>query len=126
MSDRKGVFTTDHENFLIEIGVNLIKFNNKFLNLGKRQIVTLVIRGFDNFLLEKIRPDWKLDLIPLIDAGMAGDREEMRRCFVDVTNKRVDIKNLDEEQELQLFDGLFRAIFSIVDYAIVKWINKKQ
>jgi hypothetical protein len=124
--NRKGLFTEAHENFLIEVLVGLIKFNNKLLNLSKGWVITLLVRGLDNFLLEKIRPDWKADLVPMIDAGMLGKKEEVRSLLIDLTNKRVDIKQLDDEQELMLFDGLYRFLFAAIDYAIVKHLTRKQ
>jgi hypothetical protein len=78
------------------------------------------ISGIDNFGLDKIGQTWKTDLIPIVDAAMEGRVHDVRGYVTDLLNKRIDIKFLDNNQELMLFDSLTKTIALAIDYYVQK------
>lgn len=118
--DRTGLFTLEQENFITDVLLKFTKAKNAFVGFIIRYGVKFLIKGIDNFALDKIRQDWKKQLIPIIDAAIAGKAETVRGLTTDMLNSRIDIKGLDEEQELRLFDALTRFIAIAIDYYVQK------
>lgn len=123
---RKGLLLPKHEDFLAEVFDNLVKFKNPILESSDRTFFKLVIQALDNQGLDKIREDWKLDLIPIIDQAMEFKVEEVRRLATDLLNKRIDIPSLDEETELVLFDSFTRFAVAAIIWYLEKVKNEKK
>ena len=124
--DRKGLFLPKHEEFLAEVLDNLVKFKNPLLESFDRTFFKLAIQALDNQALDKISPDWKADLIPIIDQAMEFKVEEVRRLATDLLNKRIDIPSLDEETELVLFDSFTRFAVAAIIWYLEKVKNEKK
>lgn len=116
MEQRVGLFTPAQEEFVAEALDAYFKFKNPLIEAFDKKGFLVLVRAADDIALNKIRPDWKEDLIPIVDSAMSGDIEQTRRYVTDLANKRVDIPNIDEESELMMFDGLTRTIAGAVWY----------
>jgi len=68
----------------------------------------IVIKGVDNRFADRINPEWKTPLIPVIDKALEGDIEETRRLVTDLINQKIDIPGIQEDIELMMFDGFTR------------------
>jgi len=123
---RKGLLLPKHEDFLAEVFDNLVKFKNPILESFDRTFFKLAIQALDNQGLDKIREDWKLDLILIIDQAMEFKVEEVRRLATDLLNKRIDIPSLDEETELVLFDSFTRFAVAVIIWYLEKVKNEKK
>jgi hypothetical protein len=118
--ERKGLFTPEHEEYLAEVLDNVFKFKNPLIEKFDKTAFKLMVSTLDNQGLDRLHDEWKADIIPLIDAGMALNVEETRRLAVDLLNKRVDIPKIDEEAELMVFDAFTRFIVAAVDWYVQK------
>lgn len=117
---RLGLFSPEQEDLLIEaVGQHVNLKNKLYTKLAKRG-VRILIRGIDNFGLDKIRQEWKTDLIPILDAAILGKKETVRGLVTDLLNKRINIKKLDDEQELVLFDSLTKTVALAIDIFVQK------
>ena len=112
--DRDGLLSKEQEATLVEALAGWIQFKNKILNMVKPTALTIGIRAIDNQGLDRLSPDWKADLIPIIDKAMAGNVEETRRLVTDLVNKRVDIPKVDEETELIIYDSLTKLLAGLL------------
>ena len=108
--DRQGVLTPEQEDWIIGLIFHIAKFNNKILQLVSKPLISLIIKGVDNYLLNKIKPDWKEDIIPVIDKAITGDVNGVRQLAVDFANKKVDIKYVSEDTEMEFVDSISRTI----------------
>ena len=86
------------------------------------RVTKFVIGALDDYGLDKIPEQWKLDIIPIVSAAMDNEKEKVRSLTADLLNKRIDIPKMDDEQELMVFDALTRLIVSAIDY----FINQKK
>jgi hypothetical protein len=120
--ERKGLFTPAHEDFLAGVLDDLFKFKNPLIEKFDRTFFKIMVSTLDNQGLDRLNPEWKADIIPIIDAGMAMNVEETRRLSTDLLNKRVDIPKVDEETELMVFDAFTRFIVAAIDW----YVQKKQ
>lgn len=118
--ERIGIFTPEQEKFIIEVLRVLIKDKNKFLSWIKIYALKWIVKGVDNLGLDRIKNEWKNDLIPIVDAGINKEYEKVRQLVVDLLNEKIDFKGLDAEQELMLFDGLTRFLAAAIDYFVQK------
>jgi hypothetical protein len=118
--DRKGLFTPAHEDFLAGVLDDLFNFKNPLIEKFDRTFFRIMLSTLDNQGLDRLNPEIKSDLIPLIDAAMAMQVEETRRLATDLLNKRIDIPKLDEESELMVFDAFTRFIVAAVDWYVQK------
>jgi len=118
--DRKGLFTPQHEEFLAGVLDDFFKFKNPLVEKFDRMAFKLMVTTLDNQGLEKINPEIKADIIPLIDAAMGMQVEETRRLATDLLNKRIDIPKIDEETELMVFDAFTKFMVAAVDWYVQK------
>ena len=118
--DRKGLFTPEHEEFLAGVLDDFFKFKNPLVEKFDSMAFKLMVTTLDNQGLEKINPEIKADIIPLIDASMGMQVEETRRLATDLLNKRIDIPKIDEETELMVFDAFTKFMVAAVDWYVQK------
>jgi len=121
--ERIGLFTPQQEQVVTEAMKTFIKPKNKFLGWIQAFGIKYLIKGIDNFGLDRIRGQWKTDLIPIIDAIWEKKYEQARQMITDLLNKKIDFKNVSEETELRWFDSLTRFIAASLDYFIVTKIK---
>jgi len=124
--ERIGIFTPEQEKFIIEVLRVLIKDKNKFLSWIKIYALKWIVKGVDNLGLDRIKNEWKNDLIPIVDAGINKEYEKVRQLTTDLLNKRIDFKNIDEETELRFFDSLTKFIATTIDYFVVIRLQKQN
>lgn len=110
--NRKGLFTPEQENFLIEMIFFFAVFKNKFLKWAAKPIISMIIRGIDDFIFNRIRPDWKADIIPILDKAIQGQYNETRQLVTDWINKTYTIKHVNRDLQLEFFDSITRTIAS--------------
>jgi hypothetical protein len=121
MTERKGLFTPQQEDFLAKLLDEIVKFKNPFLEMVDGMVFKVLIQTADNQGLDKIPEEYKADLRSLIDAAMAEKWEEVRRLFTDVLVKHANFfKNA--EASLLFFDGVTKLIMSAIDW----YVQKKQ
>lgn len=118
--ERIGIFTPEQEKFITEVLRSFIKDKNKFMSWIKFFALKWIIKGVDNLGLDRIRNEWKSDLIPIVDAGMNKEYEKVRQLTTDLLNKKIDFKDINEETELRLFDSLTRFLAAAIDFFIQK------
>ena len=118
--NRTGLFTPKQEKFIANALKEFIKPKNFFYKWLIKFGVKMLVKGIDNFGLDKIGQSWKNDLIPIVDAAMEGRLHDVRGYVTDLLNKRIDIKFLDDYQELMLFDSLTKTIALAIDYYVQK------
>jgi hypothetical protein len=119
---RKGLFTSEEHDFIATAIYFWLqnKIKSKFFKLIGLKVCKLIIGVLDNYGLDKIPEQWKLDLIPIISAAMKGDKEKVRLLTVDLLNKKVDIPKLDEAQELIVFDSFSKFVVAAIDLYMQK------
>ncbi len=122
--DRKGIFKPEHEEFLAEVLDKFFVFKNPIVEKFDKTFFKVLVQSADNQGLDRLNAEWKADIIPLIDAGMALKVEEVRRLSVDLLNKRIDIPKVDEETELMVFDAFTRFIVAAIDWYVQKKIKE--
>ncbi|HOI48458.1 MAG TPA: hypothetical protein PK167_04090 [Prolixibacteraceae bacterium] len=118
--ERKGLFTPEQEEFIAEALDFFFKFKNPVIEKFDKTGFKMIVQAADNYGLDKIKPDWKTRIIPIVDAAIKADKEEVRRLVTDLMNEKIDIPNFDEETELMLFDSFTRFIAAAVDFYIQK------
>ena len=117
---RKGILTPEQEEFLAKILDDFFKFKNPLIEAFDKMFFKLIIQTADNNGLDKINEEWKYDLIPIVDAAILLNAEEVRRLTTDLLNKKIDIPKVDEETELMVFDSLTRFIAAAIDWYVQK------
>ena len=85
-----------------------LKFKNAIIEKFDGPVALIVIKGVDNRFADRINPEWKTPLIPVIDKALEGDVEETRRLVTDLINQKIDIPGIQEDIELMMFDGFTR------------------
>ena len=123
--ERIGVFTPQQEQVVTDALKAFVKPKNKFLGWIQAFGLKYLIKGIDNFGFDRIRGEWKRDLIPIIDAIWEKRYEQARQMITDLLNNRIDFRNIDEELELRFFDSLTRFIATALDYLVVTKIKKE-
>lgn len=118
--NRLGLFNPAQEDLLIEAVGQHVKLKNKLYTKLAKYGVRVLIRGIDNFGFEKIRAEWRRDLIPIVDAAILGQKERVRGLTTDLLNKRINIRRFDDEQELILFDSITKCVALAIDFMISK------
>ena len=108
--DRQGVFTSRQEDYIISMIFFFARFNNKILQWAAKPFISMVVRGVDNFILDRIRPDWKADIIPIVDAAANGHANIVRQLAVDWTNRKVNIRHVSEDTEMEFIDSISRVL----------------
>ncbi len=118
--NRAGLFTPQQEKFLVNALKEFIKNKNAFYRWLITVGLKVFISGVDNFGLDRIGQKWKNDLIPIVDSAMEGRAHDVRGYVTDLVNKKVDIKFLDDNQELVFFDSLTKTLGLALDYYVQK------
>lgn len=118
MEERIGFLTTEQEKLLAEALDEFLKFRNAIMEKMDGPLALLVIRGVDNRFADRINPEWKMPLIPIIDKAMEGEVEQTRQLVTDLMNSRIDIPGVDEDIELMMFDGFTRFAAAAVAWYI--------
>lgn len=122
--ERKGLFTPVQEQFLAEVLDKFFEFKNPLYEKFDSVVFKTLIKVADDAGVNKLSADWKAKLIPIIDAAMSGNVEDVRTYLVDLLNSKIDIPKLDEEQELMVFDSFTKFLAAAIDFYVQK--NKKQ
>lgn len=122
--ERIGLFTPTQEKIVTDALKAFVKPKNKFWGWVQAFGLKYLIKGIDNFGFDRIRGEWKTDLIPIIDAIWEKRYEQARQMITDLLNKRIDFKNIDEETELRFFDSLTRFVATALDYFIITKIKQ--
>lgn len=118
---RKGLFTPEHEEFLAEVLDKFFKFKNPLIETFDKSFFKFLIQTGDNTGLDKINASWKASIIPIVDAAMAMDVEEVRRLVVDFGVEKVNTK-FGNETELMVFDSFSRFVVAAIQWFVE---NKK-
>jgi hypothetical protein len=126
MSERKGLFTSEQEEFLADVLDDFFKLKNPVFEQFDKLVFKNLIRIGDDTGLDQIDPVWKVKLVPIVDSAMLGNVEDVRKYTTDLLNEKIDIPKIDEEQELMVFDALTKFIAAAVDYYIQKKLNKVE
>jgi hypothetical protein len=121
MEERIGFLTSDQEKLLVEALDEFLKFKNAIMEKMDGPVALVVIRGVDNRFAERVHPEWKTPLIPILDKALEGDIEETRRLVTDLINQKIDIPGIQEDVELMMFDGFTR--FAV---AAVAWYLERK
>jgi hypothetical protein len=121
---RKGVLTPEQEDFLAQVLDDVFKFKNPLIETFDKTVFKSLIKIGDDTQLDKINVTWKVKLIPIVDAAIAKDIENVRVAVTALLNEKIDIPVLDEEQEFLLFDSLTRFIASAIDFYVNKEAKK--
>ena len=121
MEEREGFLTPEQERLLAEALDEFLKFKNAIIEKFDGPVALIVIKGVDNRFADRINPEWKTPLIPIIDKALEGDVEETRRLVTDLINQKIDIPGIQEDIELMMFDGFTR--FSV---AAVAWYLERK
>lgn len=122
--ERKGLFTPVQEQFLAEVLDKFFEFKNPLYEKFDSVVFKTILKVADDAGVNKLSADWKAKLIPVIDAAMAGNVEDVRTYLIDLLNSKIDIPKLDEEQELMVFDSFTKFLAAAIDFYVQK--NKKQ
>jgi hypothetical protein len=112
---RKGVFKRKQEKFITKVIAAKINPKNGLYRWLITKVLFLVIRSIDNFGLDRITDNWKLQLIPLIDYGIAGDIENVRKQSAKILDKHINFNWMDETTKEKWFDGLTMLISSAIE-----------
>jgi hypothetical protein len=114
--DRKGLFTPQQEANYIASLVALVfmmsNINNKWLKMAISPVVSLIVKGVDNFVLDRIRPDVKAVLIPIGDALAEGRLNDVRTLATDALNGVLNIKYASKDIQLEFLDSCGRTVVS--------------
>ena len=116
--DRVGVFTKEQENFLTEVILSKIKVDNFFFNLVKKKGIRLLISSIDNFGLDKIKPTWKVFLIPIIDTALAKRYDEAREMIAILLDSHINFKGVKDVTEQKFFESITISLASAIDMYI--------
>lgn len=121
---RKGLFTSKEQEFIATALFFWLqnKIKSRIYRLIGLKVTKMVIASLDDYGLDKIPEQWKLDVIPIVTAAMDGQKDKVRSLTADLLNKRIDVPKLDDEQELMVFDALTRLIVTAIDY----FVNQKK
>jgi len=120
MDERKGLLTVQQEEFLAGVLDEFFKFKNPLMETFDKMAFRMIIQVGDNTGLDKLKDTWKEVLIPIVDAGILLDAEEVRRLSTDALNKMIDIPSLDEETELMVFDSFTRFVVAAINWYVQK------
>jgi hypothetical protein len=118
--DRKGIFKPEHEEFLAEVLDKFFVFKNPIVEKFDKTFFKILVQAADNQGLDKLNEQWKADIIPIVDAGMTLQVEEVRSLSTDLLNKRIDLPKIDEETELMVFDAFTRFAVAAIDWYVQK------
>ena len=126
MEERKGLLTSEHEEYLAGVLDYFFKFKNPVMEKYDKFAFKLIIQAGDNNGLHRINPSWKETLIPIIDAAMAGDFNAVRQLTTDLLNGKIDLPFADEEIELRMFDSFTRFVAAAIEFYVVKTAAPKE
>jgi len=119
--ERKGLLTKPQEAVIVDALSEWINFKKAIFNVVKKPAIKAAIAAIDDIGLDRIPPDWKTDLIPIVDAAARHDVEEVRRLGVDLLSKRAPIPKVDAELTLVVYDGFTRLLVgTMTEYVIRK------
>lgn len=110
--NRKGILTKEQQAFLVEVIFFFAKFKNKALQWAARPIIAMIIEGIDDFILDKINPEWKARVIPIVDKGALGQFNEVRQLASDIAADEVKIPYTSRDRRMEFADSLSRTIVS--------------
>jgi len=74
--ERKGLLTKPQEAVIVDALSEWINFKKAIFNVVKKPAIKAAIAAIDDIGLDRIPPDWKTDLIPIVDAAA---RHDVRR-----------------------------------------------
>ncbi len=126
--ERKGLFTPQQESNYIESLVALVfmmaNINNRWLKMGIKPVISLVVKGVDNYVLDRIRPELKAILIPIGDALAEGRFNSVRELATDAINSKFSIKYASKDRQLEFFDNCGRTV--VTGFALMADIRENK
>lgn len=126
--DRKGLFTPQQESNYIASLVALVfmtaNINNKWLKMAIAPIVSLIVKGVDNYVLDRISPEIKAILIPIGDALAEGRYNNVRELATDALNGKFTIKHASPDRQLEFVDSLGRTV--VTGFALLADIRENK
>lgn len=126
--DRKGLFTPQQESNYIASLVALVfmtaNINNKWLKMAIAPIVSLIVKGVDNYILDRISPEIKAILIPIGDALAEGRYNNVRELATDALNGKFTIKHASPDRQLEFVDSLGRTV--VTGFALLADIRENK
>lgn len=111
--ERKGVFTPQQEEHYIAAIVALVfmmtNIKNKWMKMGIKPVISLLVKGFDNYVLDRLKPELKAVLIPISDALAEKRYNNVRELGTDALNNIVKIKYASKDLQLEFLDSVGRT-----------------
>lgn len=120
MSDRKGIFTKQQEEFLADVLDAFFKFKNPLIEGFDKTVFKFIISSGDDMGLDKLPNAWKLKLIKLVDAATIGDVEQVRVESEKILNEVVNIPKVDDYVEEKMFEHFTKFLASTIEWYIIK------
>jgi len=128
--ERKGLFTPEQESKYIASLVALVfmmsNIENRWLKMAIKPIVSMIVKGVDNFVFDRIKPEIKVILIPIGDALDEGRYNNVRELATDALNGKLKIKYASKDRQLEFLDSCGRTV--VTGFALLADIreNKKN
>lgn len=123
--ERLGVLLPKQEELCAKALDFWFKFRNPLIETFDYSAFLLMIRFGDNHWLQKIKPEWKEKIIPVIDAGLERDVEKVRLLVTDLINSKIDLKRLDDFEELAVFDQFTKLVATAINFYVSKTVKLK-
>jgi len=120
MDQIKGIIKEEGEVLIAKALDEFFKFKNPILEGADYMFFLFAVKAIDNNGLNRINPSWKEKIIPVVDAALVGNKEEVRRLATDLMNAKIDIPKVDEETELMLFDSFTKFLAAAIDHYTAK------
>ena len=87
-------------------------------------IVSLIVKGVDNYVLDRISPEIKAILIPIGDALAEGRYNNVRELATDALNGKFTIKHASPDRQLEFVDSLGRTV--VTGFALLADIRENK
>jgi hypothetical protein len=107
--DRKGLFNEEQEAFLIGMVFYFANFNSKIWQFVSKPVIAMLIKGVDNFVLDKLSPELKSRVIPIINAAMERRVNHVQQLLVDWAATDVKIQYTSRDRRMEFADSVARA-----------------
>jgi hypothetical protein len=119
---RKGLFTQKEQDFIATALFFWLqnKIKSRIYRLVGLKVCKIFVGAVDDYGLDRIPQQWKLDVIPIVSAAMDGQKEKVEVLVVELMNRKIDIPKIDEQKEYVVFNALAKLIVSAIDYFLQK------
>lgn len=120
----KGIFEKKVENLIIGFLCDKINFRNRFLQMIKKPAITMMVKYGDNSFIDNLPEEYKTELRRIISLVSVGEYNQARGFITDFLNKKIQIKGMNEPDELEMFDHSTKLILIWLGYALKKELNQ--